>query len=301
MSVQGTNDDATLSKMSCIKKGYITNDNFVQYFVRRPTKRSPIINRGYYARWAAIRGLILQFLSAGKEGANEETPKKQILSLGAGFDTVFFQLKEDGKQPHRFYEIDFLEVTSRKAGIIGATDALRSKLGGNAVISKEQGEVTSNDYCLLPADLRDLTALNKVLDNAGFDPSLPTLVLAECVLIYLDPQASRSLIKWGAQKLSTAVFIIYEQMRGCPLLGIDDTPTLRAKEERFTEACWQRAVALNMDNIYSCHLDRDDIRRIERLEIFDEFEEWHIMQEHYCIAYGIKDQLGILEKFGFSQ
>ncbi|CAM6090468.1 unnamed protein product [Calypogeia fissa] len=40
--------------------------------------------------------------------------------------------------------------------------------------------------------------------------------------------------------------------------------------------------------------------RIERLEIFDEFEEWHIMQEHYSVAFGINDPTGILEHVGFS-
>ena len=30
-----------------------------------------------------------------------------------------------------------------------------------------------------------------------------------------------------------------------------------------------------------------DVRRIERLEIFDELEEWHLIQAHYCIAWGV--------------
>ncbi|RVW32332.1 hypothetical protein CK203_078925 [Vitis vinifera] len=39
--------------------------------------------------------------------------------------------------------------------------------------------------------------------------------------------------------------------------------------------------------------------RIERLELFDEFEEWHMMQEHYCVAYAINDAMGLLGDFGF--
>jgi hypothetical protein len=32
--------------------------------------------------------------------------------------------------------------------------------------------------------------------------------------------------------------------------------------------------------------DATDVRRVERLEIFDEMEEWHLIQAHYCIAWG---------------
>lgn len=48
---------------------------------------------GYFARWAAVRKLIDQFLDC-KGITEEKTPlKKQILSFGAGFDTMYFQLK----------------------------------------------------------------------------------------------------------------------------------------------------------------------------------------------------------------
>lgn len=41
-------------------------------------------------------------------------------------------------------------------------------------------------------------------------------------------------------------------------------------------------------------LDLAALRRIQRLEIFDEFEEWDLIQSHYCIALGIKDEQGAL-------
>lgn len=49
---------------------------------------------GYYARWAVLRKLLHQFLSPTNQGLGKHCqPRKQILSLGAGYDTTYFQLK----------------------------------------------------------------------------------------------------------------------------------------------------------------------------------------------------------------
>ena len=39
--------------------------------------------------------------------------------------------------------------------------------------------------------------------------------------------------------------------------------------------------------------------RAERKEIFDEIEEWTLIQEHYCIALGVNDRDGLFADFGF--
>eukprot|EP00850_Spirogloea_muscicola_P016954 SM000141S00898 [mRNA] locus=s141:222372:225856:+ [translate_table: standard] len=330
-TVQGTNDDATISKLSCVKKGYF-KDDFVHHFVRRPARRAPVINRawkgplaspwwliticcrkaGYYARWAAIRNLVEHFLEAPAEA--EHFLQKQVISLGAGFDTTFFQLKKEGRAPYKYVEVDFQEVTSRKAFTISSHADLLQGLGKDPVIHADKGELHSSSYHLIPVDLRDLQSLDSALARAAVDVSLPSLILAECVMIYLEPQSSQNICKWAGERFTTAAFVIYEQIRphdpfgqqmllnlesrGCPLLGIKDTPDLESKKRRFTTCGWKVAQAHDMDEIYST-LDDTDLKRIERLELFDEFEEWHIMQEHYCIAYGINDALGVFQDFGF--
>lgn len=42
---------------------------------------------------------------------------------------------------------------------------------------------------------------------------LPTLLITECVLVYMSPEQSANLIKWAASSFGTAMFVNYEQVR----------------------------------------------------------------------------------------
>ena len=98
-AVRFTAIDALQSKVSAVKFGYY-EDNFVHPFVprstadraraRREPRRSPLINRGYYARFRALESIILDFLRCGGGPCRP----KQVVSLGAGNDTTFFRLAE---------------------------------------------------------------------------------------------------------------------------------------------------------------------------------------------------------------
>lgn len=307
--VRGTNDDAQISKLSCVDLGYF-QDDFVRYFVRRPQRRPPLINRGYYSRAAALRGLIQQFMTAAAGNA-----QRQVVSLGAGFDTTWMHMKAAGKAPEKYIEVDLREVTSKKASIMRSTEAIARLIEPQAVVDLEAGCIASAGYALQPADLRDVGQLQAALAAAGLQPEAPTLVLLECVLVYLDAAEAAAVVAALGRMLPNAVCIVYEQIkpddafgqqmlrnlqgRGCPLRGLPATPDLQSQCRRFTDNGWKHADARDMATVYRTHLDPADRLRAERLEIFDEFEEWNMIQEHYCIALGINDRDGTLARFGF--
>lgn len=58
----------------------------------------------------------------------------------------------------KYVELDFDEVACKKTMAISSREALRSVVeeGNPCDIDKKNGTLTSPEYCLLPADLRNL-------------------------------------------------------------------------------------------------------------------------------------------------
>mmetsp|Transcript_47993 Transcript_47993/g.79859 ORF Transcript_47993/g.79859 Transcript_47993/m.79859 type:complete len:332 (-) Transcript_47993:598-1593(-) len=314
-------EDAAISKLSAARMGYF-RDELIHFFVRRPTRRSPLINRGYWTRVNALRRLLRQFLEAG--GPNVQ---KQVLSIGAGFDTTYFQLKGEGQAPHLYVEVDFPEIVQRKRDIISQHSQLYSilELGATPPGSHDSGDLHASGYHLIGLDLRKRSSLDDLVRISGLDLNTPTFILAECVLVYMEPSESECILSWLAKSFQTAAFANYEmilpddpfgksmleniQARGCSLLGYHACGTLDLQKKRFLSAGWDSAHALDMMDIYSKCLDSHDRSRVEKLEIFDELEEWRLMQQHYCISWAIRqpqdshllDSVGLVAKESAAQ
>ncbi|CAN0230434.1 unnamed protein product, partial [Hapterophycus canaliculatus] len=66
-------------------------------------------------------------------------------------------------------------------------------------------------YKLVAADLRDTAALEKALTTAGADFAAPTIFLAECVLVYMEPaESAASFLSWCASSFPDSMFAAYE-------------------------------------------------------------------------------------------
>lgn len=79
-------------------------------------------------------------------------------------------------------------------------------------LSAESNRIVTEEYTLLPGDLRDTEVVLEELQKSGFKADVPCLILAECVLVYMPPEDSQALVNKLGALLPTAAFVIYEQV-----------------------------------------------------------------------------------------
>ncbi|ELU14133.1 hypothetical protein CAPTEDRAFT_21476 [Capitella teleta] len=298
-AVRATNDDATSCKRSAVQMSY-WQDPYIQYFIRAGERKAPEINRGYYARVKGIQVLLKQFLELTKCNC-------QIINLGAGFDTTFWNLKDEGMAPVSFIEMDFQGVVNRKAYYIKNRKPLLDKLSSeDCEVHFNGSDLHSAQYHVVSADLRNLSELSSKLKDCAVDYTLPTVFIAECVLVYMPSESSSALLTWIAQNFQTAFFINYEQVvmgdrfgqvmvenlksRGCILAGVEHCRSLETQKHRFLSAGWESAAAKDMLDIYKC-LPQAEIQRLDGLELLNELHDQ--LLSHYCVCWAFVDRRGI--------
>ncbi|KAG8717008.1 carboxy methyl transferase for protein phosphatase 2A [Ceratobasidium sp. 395] len=306
-AIRGTDTDAAHSRLSAVRLGYLT-DPYITPLVPRARlvpSRAPLMNVGTYVRSTAIDMLVEGWLDlVGGE-------KKQIVSLGAGSDTRFWRLMDKGyAEPIASYvELDFAENTSRKAKAITQTEGLRAALGSDIKIERGGTALRSQQYHLLPLDLRAgpsaLTLLTTSTDPSSpppLSPDLPTLFIAECVFVYMTPSASSTIVRWFADTFSRTAGIVYEMFglqdsfgkvlkenlkaRQLDLPGVDTFPTLESQIARFSSNGLPDAKGRTLKDIRRENIPDSELLRISRLEHLDEIEELELVLAHYAITWG---------------
>ncbi|TSQ01556.1 tRNA wybutosine-synthesizing protein 4 [Bagarius yarrelli] len=301
VAVQGTNDSSVVSKVSAAARGYF-HDDFLRHFVGKVSRRAPLINRGYYVRWKAVDHCVKRFLCM--TGAYE---RRQILSLGAGFDSLYFRLQSEGMLERvSVFEVDFPDVARRKAALISSDSVLKESLPDCRVLAGPV-YVNSDHYMLLGVDVRNEREVEEVLSAASLRWDSPTLILSEVVLTYMETRWSDAVIGWIARNLPQALFVMYEQIRPDDPFGtvmqnhflklnskihaLCQYPDTTAQTERLLQRGWEKCVCLDMNQFYLGVLPEDERNRVEKLEPFDEFEEWHQKCSHYFILTASKGSL----------
>lgn len=261
-----------------VEKGYQEDPYAALLYSGKRRKLLPIINRGTWVRAASVSNLLSRFISA--------YPGGQILSLGGGFDSNFFRLKAAHPcEPFFYFELDFPEIVEQKTKRIGKQEPLLN-------LAKSGG------YSLAAADLRTLTPAS--LHTIGLDPDKPTLIVAEVVLVYLEESEGDALIQALADYFSERAFLIYEMIcpddpfgkmmmanledRGCPLRGIQADLAAQRKRYEASGGC-ECVVAVDMLEFYEEFVEKEERARVEALEFFDEYEEWQLLQRHYCVVF----------------
>lgn len=319
-SIQATCSDAANCKASCMHQGYL-EDPFISCFVRRIERKEPLIHRGYFARVSVLDELIQRFLtsqdnippsSPSHSHSPPSSPRSQLVILGAGHDTTVFRFMTKGLlklNTTRVFEVDFPEICSAKLSAMSRHPILYTTLGLTKATFQQSVSADMTGlfhptlcpyYALLSCDLREMDAVIETLLSAGMDQSCPTLFVSECVLIYLDPVYSEALISWASSAFEHVGFVLYEQIlpndnfgqmmlsnlehRGCPLRSLTTFPSITSQIERFRQKGYNRVECIDMNEAYYHFIHPSDRTAIERLELFDEVEEFHLMQAHYCVV-----------------
>jgi len=256
----------------------------------KPKKMMPIINRGTWTRVHAYRKVIEQFLNiAGL---------KQIISFGAGLDTTYFYYKS--KMPTislKYVEIDFPEIVAKKQAYFTKSPDL--------IKMKSEAE----NYQLITCDLRDIAKLEEEIKKIKLDPKNPTLILTECVLVYMEPEHSQNLVNFCTKFFENCAIINYEMInphdsfgkvmveniedRGCKLLGLREIDSIEKQKQRFLKGGFEKVFGVTMLEFWEKYAEKAERARIEKIEIFDEFEEWNILQSHYCVILGLKGSVNL--------
>ncbi|CAD6188312.1 unnamed protein product [Caenorhabditis auriculariae] len=296
-STQRTNDDATQCKYFAVQKGY-WKDEFIGRFVsgaNEETSRFPEISLGYWCRTKIVEQHVKQFI-------NKFSGKVQIISLGSGFDTLFWRLSAENLKFLKFVEVDFASVTSRKIRNImkPGTPEMTSFFSEKPSIIHHT-DLHSGNYHLIGADLRQLGELNTKLDAADLDNSIPTICIAECVLVYMSGSHSSALLEALCSRFKKLSFLNYEQFRssdeftkvmeanlgnrGIQLHGLSMCESADKQKERFNMAGFSSVEVHDMNEVFNRILDPADATRVKKIEMLDELELLWQLLAHYCVVY----------------
>jgi [phosphatase 2A protein]-leucine-carboxy methyltransferase len=244
----------------------------------------------------------------------------QIVSLGAGKDTRYFRLASEFKSIQVIYhEIDYKTITQEKIQIIKRTPELLSVIAehsGDAddIRTNDDGQLLSPSYNLHPIDLRDIET-SKLPQIPNLRPNVPTLILSECCLCYISythqAQILASFTQHYIPSPTPIALIIYEPIRpndsfgrvmisnlnsrGITMQTIQKFENLTAQRKRLGEAGFSNSQnAADINFIYGKWVDKTEQQRVARCEMLDEIEEWVLLAQHYCVAWGARDADGAI-------
>jgi len=324
ITVQGTDIDAAVSRLSAVELGYLV-DPFAEIFAQKTgpgpsSRRLPIINRGTYTRTTAIDTIVDHFLTS------TSGQKRQIVSLGAGTDTRALRLFSASPVSGdiHYHEIDFVATCSKKLAAVRAAPQLRTVLTLDAspqipppppspTAAATIGTIWHAQSAIQPTnhlwchgiDLRVLASSSSPLSDGilpNLDPSLPTLLISECCLCYLSTAEASAVVSRFSTCIPDLGLVLYEPVRPEDAFGRMmvtnlaarriHMPTLEVYREpsdqagRLQDAGFTEVQHMTVDEIWERWVSLEEKERVDSLEGLDEVEEWLLLAGHYIVAWG---------------
>ena len=279
-------------------------------------------------RTSAIDRLVRQFLFIPYMGF------KQIVSFGAGSDTRYFRLLDEALKSNVVYhEIDFPVNCAQKIARIKQNPHLLQRIqsvhgsGADIIFSDDDTALYSPTLNIHPIDLRkfgkgtyNATSETPILRNLNTSSS--TLLISECCLCYLTPSDTDEILQNFSKNVlsseSPLALVLYEPIRpndsfgrmmvsnlasrGIVLQTLHRFSTLSCQRQRLKDCGFTVAQkAADVDFIWENWISEDEKERVAGLEMMDELEEWHLLAQHYCVAWGWREDVASPDKAVFSE
>ena len=286
--------------MLIIISGY-RRDSFLKIFrtndegVVKQSARSAAINRGYLARLIAVENSLEKFLLIY---SHIQKCQHQVLSLGAGYDTLYFRLRNQGvvdTKYCRYFEVDFPIVAKTKSHFIHRN---LNQFFTKCMAASETFEF-DGVFSLIGCNLTQVQEMESKLESCKFDWSKPTFILTECSLTYVDVKDVTNILGWLSRKLSHFLLVDYEQIqpfdafgqimvdhfskRNSPLKCIHTYHSIDLHRKRF-ENLGLTTIIHTISEIMS-HFKGPNERKIALSvdDQFDEYEELQLKCSHYIL------------------
>jgi tRNA wybutosine-synthesizing protein 4 len=246
----------------------------------------PLINRGTFCRVFSINSLIYKIL--------ENIPKEQnvnILVLGSGFDTLYFNLMSQKHTNITFLEFDYENIINKKLKIIEKSKILKG--------------VISDNYHLLSCDITNKSKFKQSIESKITKEKLEdlTLVICECLLVYIEREETIDMLSTLKNLFPNLIILEYDlvgakdafgremidnlKMRNIELKGFEEVPDIKSQIERLKEIKLEQIEIVDLLYVYNKMIPKNERRRIDLLEMMDEFEEFNLLQQHACFGYGL--------------
>jgi tRNA wybutosine-synthesizing protein 4 len=197
-----TNNSSIISKRS-VERLYLPEPHFFRYFVRKPLRRSPTINRGYWLRMRAVEHIVREFLERPTD------QRKIVVNLGCGYDPLPFQWL--AREPElcrnvRFVDVDYKALMLTKTEIIESTPRMRDLLTPQVLPADGYTVLNANEYIAIGCDLRDIAGLSATIGSLTKEDACLVLCVAEVSITYMNPDAADAVIEWAANLSSGKSF-----------------------------------------------------------------------------------------------
>ncbi|KHJ33714.1 putative leucine carboxyl methyltransferase [Erysiphe necator] len=294
-----TNNNSIVSKRSVERLYFLDEPHYFRYFVKKPKRRNPLINRGYWLRIKAIDHIVCKFLS------QNSSKRKIVINLGCGYDPLpwqCFSKYPDVCKKAIFIDIDFRDLILRKRKLVQDVPDLNSDLT-NIETSDEFVLLRSDQYLQVGCDLSNIAQLNDILSDIVDEADSSILFIAEVSITYMEADAADKLIRWASHYLD-AQFCLLEQLLPdgienpfaqtmmahfeklkSPLCSVKNYPTKSAQKDRFKFLGWGEVYVQNLWELWSSDDFLTPGQRIalDVIEPFDEWEEFSLFGSHYVL------------------